>query len=182
MAASGVWKRSSHADFCGQIQQEYHFPPEINVIKRIPTLSCVCFLSFRRLISPWKDKTLRRTIQNKIAPQHTPAYVRHVCGVPRHRESVHQKMAYYVITHQARADSKLARPLWPSARANILGRFPSLNPSHSFSLYAISISTQSQVSNLSLYVLFYLTNQTTKAGIFFILSSFNLPPKQAPFL
>ena len=41
MAAGGVWKQSSHADFGSQKQQEYLFPPEINVIKRIPTLSCV---------------------------------------------------------------------------------------------------------------------------------------------
>ena len=26
MAANGVWKRSSHADFGSQKQQEYHFP------------------------------------------------------------------------------------------------------------------------------------------------------------
>ena len=27
MAAGGVWKRSSHADFGSPKQQEYHFPP-----------------------------------------------------------------------------------------------------------------------------------------------------------
>ena len=38
------------------------FPPRNKRNKTYPYLVLCCFLSFRRHVSPWKDKTLRRTI------------------------------------------------------------------------------------------------------------------------
>ena len=71
------------------------FPKRNKRNRTYPYLVLCCFLSFRRLVLPWKDKTLRRTISNKIEPQHIRRHTQgtHAYGVLRHWESVHQKMA-----------------------------------------------------------------------------------------
>ena len=85
MAAGGVWKRSSHADIGGQKQQEYHFPPEINVIKRTPLPCLELFLAFPPPCFVVERQDLKADDLKRCAMcRHTPAHGRHAYGVPRH--------------------------------------------------------------------------------------------------